>query len=367
MTLFEFSAPTRIVTGVGTRARTAQEVRRLGPGPVAVVCDAGVARAGLLSAIVAGLDEVVHCGPIQPDPGIEEVESAVRTARKAGCRTVLTIGGGSAIVVGKAVAIRMTNDGRIDEYEGIGNVPIRRAPCLAIPTTAGSGSEVSNAIVLHDKSRGQVVVRGLGLEPDTAILDGELLVGLPREPFLDAAIDALSHALEALWAKRASPFTDALALAAARHIRSTLLTAIEHRRPEDLQLMLEASAMANLACGSSYLGLVHALSSSSEVHISHGRQNTVLLPHVATFNLPVVDEAARAEIGSLESLYASLGIEARWGPDELESRAAESMVEAALSSPFFANNRRVAQASDLRAILVASGADVTDPNAEGHA
>lgn len=269
---------------------------------------------------------------------------------------VLTVGGGSGIVVGKAVAIRLTNQRRIDEYEGIGNVPVPRAPCVAIPTTAGSGSEVSNALVLHDPSRQQhVVVRGRGLEPDTALLDGELLVGLPRRPFLDAAIDALSHALEALWVRGASRFTDALALAAARDVRVTLPRAVADRSPEDLQTLLEASAMANLACGSSHLGLVHALSSSVSVHVPHGRQNTVLLPHVARFNLPVVGEAAREEIELLDGLYDALGLEPRWRPGELEPGAEEQMVAAALANPFHANNRRPASPEDLRAILAAAG------------
>jgi alcohol dehydrogenase class IV len=364
----EFSAPTRIVTGLGSRARAGAELRRLGGGPVAFVCDAGVARAGLVTSIEEEVDlELVPCGLVEPDPGVEEAEAAVRAAREAGCQVVLAVGGGSAIVVGKAVAIRLTNGGRIDEYDGIGNVVAPMAPCLAIPTTAGSGSEVSNALVLHDPSReSHLVVRGRGLEPDTAILDGELLAGLPRQPFLDAALDALSHALEALWARGASPFTDALALAAARHIRSTLPRALELRRPEDLQLLLEASAMANLACGSSHLGLVHALSSSAAVHVAHGRQNAVLLPHVAAFNEPALGAAARGEIRALGALYASLGIEARWLPGELDARGVERMIEAALGNPFRRNNSRHADEADLRAILAAAGAprDNHDPGGQ---
>ena len=154
----------------------------------------------------------------------------------------------------------------------------------------------------------------------------------------------------------ASRFTDALALSAARDIRLTLLRALEQRRPEDLQIMLEASAMANLACGNSHLGLVHALSSSPAVHVAHGRQNSVLLPYVAAFNEPVVDEATRGEIAALAELYNALGIEARWHPDELNAAGAESMIQAALANPFHANNRRLASEAELGAILAATGA-----------
>ncbi|MBM3777583.1 MAG: iron-containing alcohol dehydrogenase [Acidimicrobiia bacterium] len=364
-TFLEFSAPTRIVTGLGSRARAGEELRRIGSGPVAVVCDAGVARAGLLDPIVSAIAvDWVDCGGIEPDPAIAQTEAAAAIARAAGCRSVLVVGGGSAIVAGKVVAVRLTNAGRIDAYEGIGRVPNPPAPCVAVPTTAGSGSEVSNVVVLHEPTRPDLlVVRGRGLEPDVAILDGELLIGLPREPFLDASLDALSHALESLWVRRATPFTDALALAAARTIRLALPPALEHRRPNDLQLLLEASTMANLACGSCGLGLVHALSSQTAVHVSHGRQNTVLLPHVATFNLPVVDREARREIEALDDLYRSLGIDARWRTGEPGTDAPARMVEAALDNPFRANNRREASEDDLLAILAATGADVTPPRA----
>ena len=361
----EFSAPTRIVTGLGSRASAGREVRRVGGGPVAVVCDAGVARAGLLEPIVSTLGmDTVDCGAIEPDPAIAEAEAAATVARQAGCRSVLVVGGGSAIVVGKVVAIRLTNAGRIDEYEGLGRVPNPPAPSVAIPTTAGSGSEVSNVVVLHEPTRADLlVVRGPGLEPDVAILDGELLAGLPREPFLDASLDALSHALESLWARRATPFTDALALAAARTIRLTLPPALEHRRPNDLQQLLEASAMANLACGSAGLGLVHALSSQTAVHVSHGRQNTVLLPHVGAFNLPVVNVETRTEIQRLDDLYRSLGIDGRWRAGEIGPRAAPHMIRAARDNPFRANNRRETSEGDLRALLAATGADVSTPPA----
>ncbi len=321
------------------------------------MCDAGVYEAGLVAPIEEASEvELVLCPLVEPDPSVGAAENVVRAALEAACQSVLTVGGGSAIVVGKVVAIRLRNPGRIDSYEGRGRVPERPAPCVAIPTTAGSGSEVSNALVLHDPDRaGHVVVRGLGLEPAVALLDGELLRNLPRTPFLDASLDALSHALEALWVHGASRFTDALALTAARDIRLTLPRALEERRPEDLQTMLEASTMANLACGNSHLGLVHALSFSPAVHISHGRQNTVLLPHVAAFNEPVVDDATRREITALGELYTALGIEPRWRPGELDAADGESMIQAALASPFHANNRRLASEAELRAILAGAG------------
>ena len=291
------------------------------------------------------------CPLVEPDPSVAAAEEAVEAAQGAGCRSVLAVGGEARS--SSARSWRSAFGTRAHRLlRGPGPCPRTPGALRGVPTTAGSGSEVSNALVLHDPGRDRhVVVRGPGLEPDVALLDGELLRSLPRAPFLDAAIDALSHALEALLAHGASRFTDALALSAARDIRLTLPRAVEDRQPDDLQAMLEASAMANLACGNSHLGLVHALSSSASVHVSHGRQNTVLLPHVASFNEPVLDEAARREIAALADLYSELGIEPTWHSGELDAAAGESMVQAALANPFRINNLRLAGELELREIL----------------
>ena len=105
--------------------------------------------------------------------------------------------------MGKATAIRLTNDGRIDIYQGVNQVPAPPVPTVAIPTTAGSGSEVSKVLVLHEPGRkDELVVRADGCEPRVAILDGTVLRRLPRDPLLHAGLDALSHAMEAQWARR---------------------------------------------------------------------------------------------------------------------------------------------------------------------
>ncbi len=169
------------------------------------------------------------------------------------------------------------------------------------------GGEVSNALTLHDPGVEQIlVVRGRGYEPRVALLDATLLQTLPDRPMLEAGLDALSHALEALWAVNASAFTDALAVAAADEICGTLPAALEHRRPSDLQRLLEASALANLACGNAGLGLVHALSSAASVHLAHGYQNAVLLPAVAAFNRPELRPAAAAAADRVERLYQEI-------------------------------------------------------------
>jgi alcohol dehydrogenase class IV len=357
MTVTRFSAPTRIVAGLGAIAGLKDELAALGHGPVAVVADRGVAEAGLLDRVlgVAGRRGVV-VGLVDPDPRVEAAETAAAAAAEAGCGIVLMVGGGSALGVGKAVALRLRNPATVDTYEGRDRAPRAPVPSMAVPTTAGSGSEVSGALVLHDSRRDRlVVVRGHGYEPDVAVLDGELLVSLPHAPMLFAAFDALSHALESLWARGASATTDALALAAARQIRGTLARALDARDPIDLQRLLEASTMANLACGNAGLGLVHALSSATSVRLPHGLQNGVLLPYIAAFNRPVLSAEALAEVDALAGLYAELGFEARFDADALPPGAAEAMVTAALGNPFRDNNRRRAVGRQLHELVAQAG------------
>jgi len=362
----EFSAPTRIVCGLGVAAdRLVDELNALGAPIVAVVADRGFAEVGMLERLLADVSgvETPIAALIGEDPSVDEAERAAAAAIQGGAGAVLGVGGGSALVAAKAVAIRLTNDGSLLEWEGRDRVPNRPAPFLAVPTTAGSGSEVSNAVVLHDpRFKRHLVVRGRGCEPDVALLDGEMLRTLPRRPMVFAALDALSHALEALWVKKATSFTDALALDAARSVEQSIAAALE-RDGEAMQTLIEASAMANLACGSSELGLVHALSSSASVTLAHGYQNGVLLPHVAAFNRTEVGSRAAAHLDALESVYELVGFEPRFGPGEVGPAEASQMIAAALGNPFRLNNRRLAEEAELRDLLAVAGAEL--PLADG--
>ena len=355
----EFRARTRIVTGWGcARRELPREIAALGARTVGVIADRGVAEAGLLEPLLAGAGEVrvPICALIGVDPDVDTAEAAAQAAIEAGAEAILAVGGGSALCAGKAAAIRLRNPPPLDAYQGRDRLPLMPAPSIAVPTTAGSGSEVSTVVVLHDPHHDQhLVIRGRGYEPDVALLDGSLLVTLPPRPLVEAALDALSHCYEALWARRATPITDALALSAAATIRTSLPPALE-RSEEDLQALIVASAMANLACGNAELGLVHALSAAPGVQLAHGHPNAVLLPHVAAFNAPVLAGAAAAEIATLPALYARLELSDRFADGELTARDAELMVAAALANPFLHNNRRPASETDVRGLLAAAGA-----------
>jgi alcohol dehydrogenase class IV len=351
-----FSAPTRIVAAFGcVRAELGAEVSALGCRRVGVIADRGFADAGLLEPLLAAIDgvELPVCALIGEDPDVAEAERASVAAVDAGAEAILAVGGGSALCAAKAAAIRLTNPPPLDAYAGSGQLPHPPAPVIAVPTTAGSGSEVSNVVVLHDpRHTRHLVIRGHGYEPTVALLDGELLRSLPARPLVAAALDALSHALEALWVRGATRFTDAMALSAAATIRESLPWVLDGDDAAR-QALMEASAMANLACGNSGLGLVHALTSAPDVHLPHGYQNGVLLPAVARFNQPAVRSEVEHEIDRLDALYARIGFEPRFAPGELADDAVEAMVSAALANPFRRNNCRLAEETDLRAILAA--------------
>ncbi len=371
-----YAVRTEVVTGLGSLTRLDALVAGFGHREIAVVADTALDRAGVLERVLDHAPGAIVVSRIlvDPDPDIEIVEQSAAQAREAGARCVLAIGGGSALGVGKAVGIRLTNDQRIDAYEGRDKVGELPAPTIAVPTTAGSGSEVSNALVLHEAGRdNEIVVRGVLCAPRAAVLDATVLRTLPRNPLVHSALDALSHALEALWARGASYFTTATAVPAARSIIERLPAAARGAddgsnaagsNDEVLQELLEASCAANMACGNSGLALVHALSSSPSVRVPHGLQNAVLLPHVARFNAPLLTSDVLALLPLVEGLYDELGLtpsftalDARSGADTVDGRR---MLEASTRNPFRANNLRPTTDADLVDLLRAAGATFSE-------
>ena len=358
--IVNFIAGTEVVAGIGSLGALRPTLDRLALARPVLITDEGVKRSGLVELV---LDAAVPhrplvLDPVETDPAPDQLRRLSHDAAARDPDVIIALGGGSALVAGKAVALTLANGGEVTQYEGRDRAPKPPLPVIAIPTTAGSGSEVSNALVVRDPRKPAVtVVRGRGYEPAVAILDGALLRSLPGRPMLYAALDALSHALEALWANGASRFTDALASAALALIHRSLPQALESRDDASLQSLLEASAMANLACGSTGLALVHALSLSTDVSLPHGYQNGVLLPWVADFNRPAVRPWVRDEIDRLRPLYGRIGFEPRFATDEIDGSAAKGMVRVALASPLSDNNTRAAEPADLRTLLEGAGVE----------
>lgn len=361
-----FRASTRIVAGPGSVSALGVELARLGAQRAVVVADEGLIRLGLVDDVIraAGVGaQVVEVIPAVVDPSPASVSTASRQARDARADAVIGVGGGSGLCAAKAVALLLQNDVSVMDLEGVDRAHRLPAPTIAIPTTAGSGSEVSNAFVLHEPGLvREVVIRGDGYEPQVAILDATLLRGLPRGPLVYAALDALSHALESLWSKRRSVFTDSCALRAADTILDLLPAAADGAddgrnrsgaNDELLQDLLEASSLANLACGNSGLALVHALSSSPAVPVAHGLQNGILLPVIATINRSALAPEARRLVDRVAPLYERLGFVARFDEGVADR---EAMLAASAGHAFRLNNAYEATDDELRDALTAAGA-----------
>lgn len=361
-----FAAATRILAGVGALDVLHDEFRRLGARRVAVIADGGLIELGVVDRIIRDTRIealVVATVPTETDPSPASVEIGAAAAARSEADAILGIGGGSALGAAKAIALLLRNDVPVMSLEGVDRAAHQPVPVIAVPTTAGSGSEVSSALVLHQPGRvREIVIRGDGYQPKTAVLDATVLRDLPRTPLLYAALDALSHAMEALWARGASLFSEACALRAVPAILESLpvaargaLDGANHDGANDsvLQNLMEASSLANLACGNSGLALVHALSSSPSVPLAHGLQNGILLPHVARWNRDVLPAAAREYLDRIDVLYDVLGFSARFPAGVAD---ADAMVEASRGHVFRENNRRSATDDDLRELLDHAGA-----------
>lgn len=286
-----FSIPTRIVFGEGAAAEAGRELAALGARKVLVVSDRGLARAGLVQPLcgvleAAGLGHAAFLD-VEANPSVETVEAGLVIFRAEGCDGLLAVGGGSPMDTAKAIGVLATNALGIRAYEGVGKVQNPIPPLIAVPTTVGTGSEVTFFAVVTDVQRQfkMPVVSPL-LAPRVALLDPAMVAGLPASMVATTGMDALSHAVESFLSKLAQPFTDAQSLAAVELIGASFLPAVRGDRHARGQ-MLAASCLAGMGFTVARLGVCHALAHplGAVFGVPHGAANAVLLPHSMAFNL----------------------------------------------------------------------------------
>jgi alcohol dehydrogenase len=290
-TLFQTTG--RIIRGAGCLARVADEVTRLRKTKVTIVTDPGIVATGMIARLTeilrtAGIDAVVF-DAIEPDPRLQIAGLAAEQLRATGCELVIGIGGGSAIDIAKVAAILVTNEGPITTFFGIDLVPRPGLPLIVIPTTAGTGSEVTPIAILSDEE--EKLKKGIVspyLFPTVALLDPELTVGLPPQVTAATGMDALIHAMEAYTSKNADPLTDLFAC------RAMELLSVNIRRAygdgtdiEARSAMLEGSMLAGMAFANAGVTAVHAFAYpiGAEFHIPHGIANSMMLIPVMEFNM----------------------------------------------------------------------------------
>ena len=292
--ILSFYCPTNIYMGNGSHRKLDDLVKGWDIKKLFLLVDPAVLKTKIYSLVEDLLlkNKVIFesFSEIEPDPSARTVEKAFELHKKFGASTLLAIGGGSTIDVGKAVGILATNGGRIHQYEGIEKFSIPPLPLIAIPTTAGTGSEVSGSCVITDTDRNlKMSIRHASLNPaKVAVLDPIALESLPANVAAHAALDAFVHAFESYLSLNASPMTDGINLYAMELISQHVRPFVANRANSDAgSNMACASNLAGMTFGLTGLGNVHCMARfvGAFFHVSHGLSNAICLPYAAEFNL----------------------------------------------------------------------------------
>jgi len=290
---FSFELPTRIEYGPGVANQLEPVLKAFGFKTVMVVTDAGVRDAGLVDGITRQLSEAGArwevFAEVEPNPKDRNVQAGAKAAGQLRADCLVALGGGSPIDCAKAIAVVATHGGAVRDYEKRDNITAEVLPLIAVPTTAGTGSEVTFSSVITD-SRDQIkfTVKHPAIAPRVALLDPQMTLSMP--PGLTAAtgMDALTHAIEAFTALAAEPLADAMALYAIELIARHLKTAVaDGRNLEARAGMLLGSVLAGIAFSHSDVAAVHCIAEAlgGKYDAPHGVCNAVVLPAVMEYNL----------------------------------------------------------------------------------
>lgn len=296
-----WSFPTRIIFGNGEAAHIGEHVRSLGLGRVLVLTDSGVVRTGLVEPILTALaaSGVAHTvfDRVEANPTEDNIEEAARAYREAGAEGVVAVGGGSPIDAAKLVVLRSKVALPFEELDdaigGDRHIPAGVPPVVAVPTTAGTGSEVGRSGVLTLRSTGRkTVVFSPHLIPRIAILDPELTKTMPPKITAATGFDALTHCLEAYLSKGDHPMADAIALGGLELVARHLIDAVTRGDDLDARGGMMKAAMMGAVAFQKGLGACHSLAHplSSECGLHHGLANALCLPAVVEFNESVVQD-----------------------------------------------------------------------------
>ena len=372
-----FRMPPVIRVGEGASKLTGEEALRLGAKKAMVIAGRHISSDGTIQPVLDSLTasgvEIVMFSEATPEPTITDVTNSLELLQKSDCDILVACGGGSPIDVAKAASFMFTNPGSIHEYTGINKVKNLGLPVIAIPTTAGSGSEVSQAAVITDQASDiKMLILSPLLIPQVAIVDPLLTMGMPKNLTAATGMDALTHAIEAYVSRKAQPTSDMFALNAIRLLYANLLKA--WKQPDDKEARsntLLGALYAGIAFSNSSVALVHGMSRpvGALFHVPHGVSNAALLGPIMQFSLDgnvkryadiavamglnaagsmkniarqgtqkVRELIAQLEIPSLEKL----GVDR----DKLDSLV-ERMAEDALASGSPANNPKLASKEDI--------------------
>lgn len=292
MVPFSFSIPQNILAGSGALAQLSQIGEKLGGKKAFIISGPSLYKNGLVDRTISYLTnariDAEYFTEIEANPCVTTVDKATRAFLASGADFIVALGGGSPMDVAKAVAVVARYGGSITDYEGAHKVPGRIIPMIAIPTTAGTGSEVTAFSVITDHTRNyKLTVFSYELLPEYAILDPELITTVPASVAAACGIDAFIHAQEAYVSLAASPFSEAMSEKAMELIGGSIRSYVANRSDEAAAAdMLIGSLLAGIAFSYARLGNIHAMSHplSAYFDIPHGVANGVLLPVILEYN-----------------------------------------------------------------------------------
>jgi alcohol dehydrogenase len=366
-TAFTVHQSPRVVFGVGVAQQVGEEVALLGTSRALVVTDAGLVRTEIPGVITRSLDAAgvawTLFADVEPNPSLETVEKGVGLYRESACDGILAVGGGSPIDAAKAIGILATNGGAMRDYFDGKKVERPLPPLIAVPTTCGTGSEVTQFAVITDTEKHFKLGIGSPFNiPRVAVVDPSLLAKLPAKMIASTGMDALCHAIESYTSRLAQPVSDALNLHAIRMIARHLRPAVANGNLADLGGMAMASMLAGMGFNNTRTTLVHAMSHAVTAHanVPHGVANAILVPYVLEFNLignpekhadlaaalgedtdglsPM--EAARLAVGAVQELADDVGIPHSLREVGVTDAMIESLADDAMKSGGVALNPR---------------------------
>ncbi len=321
---FNFKIPQNIQFGMGSLKQLPEILKENQSEHVCLISDRGIEKIG----VVKKIQDIIQASGIQcttyldviPNPTVNIVNEATALYKECGATSIVAVGGGSSMDVAKAVGVLAKYGGQITDYEGNHKVPGPIVPMIAIPTTAGTGSEVTASAVITDESRNyKLSVFSYENLPKYAVLDPELIMTAPASIAASCGVDALIHAIEAYISTNASPFSDAMAEKAMELIGANLRRFVANRKDEEAACAMMAGCnFAGISFAWARLGNVHAMSHpvSAYFNVPHGVANSILLPIVMEYN-------ALADHGRYEVIYNYI----REGAGAVDNFKPEMLVE----------------------------------------
>jgi len=377
--IYQIMLPGKVRFGVGTLDTIGDEANKLAAKHALIVTDPGVYKAGLADSVKERLSKAklsVDVFPeAEPEPTFPRLNAAAEQFGKESYDLLLGVGGGSSMDTAKGLSILLAHGGKGQDYGGVDKVPGPGIPIFTLPTTAGTGSEVTNIAIFGDPEKG----RKLGIVSPyllarLALVDPTLTYGCPPKVTAASGIDALIHAIECYTGTKANTFSDALALEAMRLIAGNLRTAVKNGSDKEARnRMSEGALMAGIAFGNSGVAAVHALAYplGSRFHVPHGVANGVLLPYVTECNLSAnlpryaivaqmlgvktqglsLQKAAEKGVEAIKALAADIGIPLHLRDLGVPKEALEEMAVATMEvTRLLANNPKKLTLDDVRRI-----------------